>query len=164
NENNFNIVTLKNEINMLNSDILKYVGNLKEALKKEIGDVDSLIKKFEEEIKKLPKSEQGIMNIQRELDVKNKMYLFLLEKKTNTLIARAGIIPQVQVIENSVSLGVVEPNKSKLKRMFALAGIVLALLISIIRKFVFEKITSVKELSNITSIPVIGGLPHLKNI
>lgn len=163
-DENFNVKMIKKKISLLISDILNYLGNLRVALEKERIKTEEYISKYKSEIRELPKSEQGIMNIQRELDVKNKMYLFLLEKKTNTLIARAGIIPQVQVIESAVSIGVVEPNKVKIIRLFILGGFLLALFIAIIRKLFFEKISNVNELSEATSLNIVGGLPYVKNL
>jgi len=90
------------------------------------------------------------------------MYLFLLEKKTNSLIARAGIIPQVRLVESTSQTGVVEPNKDRIRQVFLAVGLVIAFLIAIIRKLFFEKIQNVTELNEVTNISVIGGLPQVK--
>jgi tyrosine-protein kinase Etk/Wzc len=60
---------------------------------------------YEGMIRKLPKSQRDILNIERRLQVNEKMYLFLLEKRASTVIARAGIVPQTKVIESARSLG-----------------------------------------------------------
>ena len=159
---NENIKKKKNEINSLKKDLLIYINNLETAVNAEIADVDAFIRKNKSSIKSIPVSEQGVANIKRELDVNNKMYLFLLEKKTNSLIARAGIIPQVRLVESASQIGIVKPDKSKIKRMFLLGGIILALLIALIRKLLFEKIQNINELNEITHLPVIGGLPLVK--
>jgi tyrosine-protein kinase Etk/Wzc len=162
--NNDNVIKLKKEISILKKDILIYIDNLKKVLANEISDVDIYISTNKSNIKKIPVSEQGISNIKRELDVNNKMYLFLLEKKTNTLIARAGIIPQVRVVEKASVLGVVQPDKTKLIRLFVLGGIVFALLIAVVRKLFFEKIENVTELAETTSLTIMGGLPFIKEL
>lgn len=78
---NLMMVNAKKEIAMLINDILNYLENLNRALDSEIQVVDQFIGDYKNDIQKLPKSAQGVLNIQRELDVNNKMYLFLLEKK-----------------------------------------------------------------------------------
>lgn len=160
-EENPNIINLKKEIVMLKHDIRQYLENLKTAIEKQISLTDKYIGDYQNQIKALPKSAQDILNIERELEVNNKMYLFLLEKKTNTLIARAGIIPQVRVIETTQLLGVVEPDKTKIKRLFTLAGLILALLIAFIRKVFFERIENVASLAQVTTLNILGGVPHL---
>ncbi len=159
---NQNIIKLNKEIQTLKKDVIIYIGNLKEVFKEQIADVDFYINQNKASIKKIPISEQGISNIKRELDVNNKMYLFLLEKKTNTLIARAGIIPQVRVVESASALGVIQPDKNKLIRLFVLGGFVIALLLAVVRKLFFEKIENVNELADATSLTILGGLPQIK--
>lgn len=163
-EDNLSMIHARKEIAMLNNDILNYLENLLMALNLEIATADQFITDYKNDIRKLPKSAQGVMNIQRELDVNNKMYLFLLEKKTNTLIARAGIIPQVRIIETTVNTGVVYPNKTKIIRLFILGGFILAFLIAIIRKLFFEKIENVSDLSEVSNINIAGGIPHVKEM
>ena len=163
-EDNPNVTNLKKEITMLQNDLRSYLSNLKIAIEKGIAETEKYIAQYRSDIKDLPKSAQDILNIQRELDVNNKMYLFLLEKKTNTLIARAGIIPQVRVIEQTVSLGVIEPDKQRIRVMFLLGGFILALIIAIARKLFFERLETVAELSEVTSISIIGGVPYVNNI
>ncbi|HIP36403.1 MAG TPA: polysaccharide biosynthesis tyrosine autokinase [Crocinitomix sp.] len=162
--NNQNIIRLKNEIQTLKKDVIIYIGNLKEVLNEKLNEIDLYINENKINIKKIPISEQDISNIKRELDVNNKMYLFLLEKKTNTLIARAGIIPQVRVVESASPIGVIQPDKKKLIRLFVLAGFVLALFIAVIRKLFFERFENVTELAEATHLTVLGGLPNVKEI
>lgn len=148
----------KEELGIMKKDLLIYINNLKVALDKKNAELINIINEYKGEIQELPREIQGVDNIRRELEVNNKMYLFLLEKKTNTLIARAGIIPQVQIIEKPSSLGVVGPNKTKINRIFLLFGIVGGLLIAFIRRLFFERVQNVTELASITSLDVIGGV------
>lgn len=161
---NENIKNLKKQISGLKKDVLIYIDNLKQVVSDELFFVDKYISNNKTNIKKIPVSEQGILNIKRELDVNNKMYLYLLEKKTNTLITRAGIIPQVRLVEKASILGVVQPDKSKLIRLFVLGGLVFALFIAVVRKLFFEKIENVTELAATTDLTIMGGLPFVKEV
>ncbi|MEX1002122.1 MAG: polysaccharide biosynthesis tyrosine autokinase [Crocinitomicaceae bacterium] len=162
-ENN-TIKNLKKEIALKKQDIINYLGNLEKAVQKEMEITDQYIAKYRYNVKSIPLSEQGIINIQRELDVNNNMYLFLLEKKTNTLIARAGIIPQVRVLETPSILGAVQPDKKKLLRLFLLFGLVLGILVAAIRTIFFEKLVNVAELKQNTFLNVVGGIPRHKTM
>ncbi len=163
-EDNLTMTNFRKEIAFLNNDVIVYLENLLGAINNQIDGINQLIGNYKDNIRKLPKSAQGILNIQRELDVNNRMYLFLLEKKTNTLITRAGIIPQVRIIEKTVSTGINYPNKTKIVRLFILGGVIFAFLIAIIRKLFFEKIENVAELSAITNLGVVGGIPFIKEM
>jgi capsular exopolysaccharide synthesis family protein len=161
--NNPILLDIKKEIALKKQDILNYIKNLESALTNEIELTENMINKYRYNVKLVPLSEQGILNIQRELDVNNNMYLFLLEKKTNTLITRAGIIPQVRVLESPSTLGAVKPDKGNILRLFVLGGVVLAFLIAVFRKIFLEKLVSLDELRENTFLNVIGGIPYYKN-
>ena len=161
-ESNQNTINQKQKIAELKKDILIYLKNLKESYISKITDIDVNISLYKSNIKRIPRSAQGIDNIKRELEVNTKMYLFLLEKKTNTLIARAGIIPQVRVIESPRTLGVVAPDRVKMIRLFVLFGFILSLAIATVKKLFFEKIENVQELDGSTSLTIVGGVPLVK--
>lgn len=158
---NPNIERAKSQLANLKKDVLIYLTNLLGALDDEIALTQSYVDEYRSKMKRIPFSVQGVANIQRELDVNNKMYLFLLEKKTSTQIARAGIIPQVKVIEKARNLGVVAPDKSKIKNLFLLAGVLIGFFIAFINKVFFERIQNVNELARETTLNIIGGIPHV---
>jgi capsular exopolysaccharide synthesis family protein len=161
-ESNLNMIQQKQKIAELKKDLLIYLKNLKETYNSRISDIDSKIAISRSNIKRLPRSAQGIENIKRELEVNTKMYLFLLEKKTNTLITRAGIIPQVRVIESPRTLGVVAPDRTKIVRLYVLFGFILSLIIAVIRKIFFERIENIQELDAVNSLTIAGGIPFVK--
>ncbi len=161
-EGNFYIEKLKSEINSLKRDALIYINNLEESTKGKLKIANDYLAKNKSKIKQIPESTQGEANIKRDLEVNTRMYLYLLEKKTNALIARAGIIPQVRLVETASNMGVVQPDKRKIVNMFLLGGVLLAFFIAILRKLFFEKIENVSELAESTSLSVLGGLPFVK--
>ena len=111
----------------------------------------------------MPLSERDLASIQRKLEVNEKLYEFLLEKRANTFIAKSGIVPQTKVIEKARTVGVVGGKDKMMILIFILVGFLLSMLISIVIRLFFEKISQVKELSDLTTIPILGGLPLLKN-
>ncbi|MBK6526930.1 MAG: polysaccharide biosynthesis tyrosine autokinase [Crocinitomicaceae bacterium] len=158
------VIKAREEIGAMKKDLLIYIKNLKMVLEEKTLELDKMIGTYKGEIQEMPRSIQGVDNIRRELDVNNKMYLFFIGKKANTLIARAGIIPQVQVIEKPSSLGVVGPDKARINRLFLLSGIVIAFFIAFIRRLFFERVQNVNELASISNIDIIGGIPLLQKI
>ncbi|MFT4600395.1 MAG: tyrosine-protein kinase Etk/Wzc [Arenicella sp.] len=163
-ENHPQIERLKREMVEIRKDILTYLKNVRSALDKSLINNRKEIEKYKKEIQGIPGSLQGVQNIQRELDVNNKMYLFLLEKKTNTQIAKAGIIPQVQFIEKPSSSGLIGPNRSRLRNLFLLAGLLIGLVVATVRTIFFEKIENIEELERISNLPVLAGIPFLKDL
>lgn len=143
----------------LRKDILLYMLNSQNFIEKNLQTISAEINFYEEKIKNFPKTQRQIANIERKLNINQSLYQFLLQKRAETVIARAGIVPETKVIERARSIGIVKPDKQKITGTFMSIALGLALLVSLIRFFFFEKYENIAELSKSTKLPVIGGLP-----
>ncbi len=155
---------LKESIVTQKKDILIYINNTKEAIKAKIKDVIVEITYFEKLVKKIPKTERDLLSINRRLQVNEKLYMFLLEKRANTFIAKSGIVPQTKVIEKARVVGAVGSNVNNILFGYIFGGILLASLITFVKAIFFYKYEDIKDLTDNTSIPVLGSLPFMKEL
>ena len=146
------------EIGLLKNNILTYINNSKTGLTQRITDLNSQIGNYTAIIKTVPRTERDLLNIQRKLDVNQKMYSFLLEKRASTMIARAGILPETSVIEAAHSVGIVAPNKRKILYYFLVISSIISLVLVFIRTTLFSTIENIMELKRLTSLPVLGEI------
>ncbi|NNK81033.1 MAG: hypothetical protein HKO93_06015, partial [Flavobacteriales bacterium] len=158
-EDNIGIKQEEVRIDSMRTDLLTYIDNSRFAIKGRIGDISNTIAEYEYKIRSIPGSQRDLVEINRKLKVNEKMYTFLLEKRANTVIAKAAIIPQTSVIEKSRSVGLVAPDKERILLMFIGSGMILALFIAFIRLIFYERIENTRELKEATDIPIIGGIP-----
>lgn len=161
-ENSPPILELDRRIARVKKNLLVYIGNLRVALQKKIHDFNGEIQTYISDIKTLPYKQKGLLNIQRKLSVNENMYLFLLQKRSNTSIAKASIIPETKVIESARSMGLVKPLRKKILTSYMMFGAVLGFLIIMIRSVFFARIDSVEELKSKTKLPVIGEVIFAK--
>ncbi|MCB0814609.1 MAG: hypothetical protein KDB87_15790, partial [Flavobacteriales bacterium] len=145
-------------IRLTRANLLVYIGNTRTALRQKIGDVGGQIADYESLIRGVPKTQRDILNIERKVQVNEKLYLFLLEKRANTVIARAGIIPQTKVIETARSLGVVRPDKVKILYSFIVGGVVISLLVVFVRVMFYDRIENADQLKEVAHLPVFGEI------
>ena len=163
-DNNPNIANLKQNIRRLKQDLLIYITNSRKATYKLLENLNNESNTFISKFKYIPPKQREILNIQRRLDINQKLYSFLLEKKANTRIARASITPNVKVIEKPRNLGIVKPDKSKIRNTFLSFGLGISILIIIIRTLFFVKISDEEHLKELTNLPLIATVPYQKNI
>ncbi|MCB0794328.1 MAG: polysaccharide biosynthesis tyrosine autokinase, partial [Flavobacteriales bacterium] len=144
---------------MLNrGNLLTYIKNSKIAFQQKILDQEQQIADYEAMIRAIPPSQRDILNIQRRVQVNEKMYMFLLEKRANTIIARAGIIPQTKVIESARSIGIVHPDKLKILYTFLVGGLVLSLMLVFVRVMFYDRVENADQLRDLTHAPVYGEI------
>jgi len=151
------------QIQDLKEDLLLYLDVRKQALseRKEILRYDVI--EYREKIKNIPKSQRDILNIQRRLVVNEELYSFLLSKRAETVIAKAGLVPETKIIESARPVGSVYPNKLRMNLTNMLIGLLLAVLLVLVRVLFFQKITNIGQLQTLTDISILGSIPKVQN-
>ncbi len=162
-DNNPAITDVKANIKKIKQDLLVYINNTRKATVLNIDNIDKEIYKYINEAKLIPGKQRDVLNIQRKANVNEQLYNFLLQKRANTKIAKASIIPDIKVIESPRDLGVVEPNKPAIQKKIMSFSVVLSVIIIILRAFFLSKITTVNHLKELTDLPLVGVFPFVKD-
>lgn len=151
-----------NNIKKIKQDLLIYINNVRNATKLKIDNINSEISRYVAEAKSIPPKQQDILGFQRKLNVNEAIYNFLLEKKANTRIAKASIVPDAKIIETPRNIGEVSPDRSALKKNFLTVGFAFSIIIILLRTLLFTKIKDLEHLKELTTIPVVGVIPFIK--
>jgi capsular exopolysaccharide synthesis family protein len=117
-------------------------------------------------IKKLPATERELITIQRDYEVNNTVYTFLLEKKAETGIARASNISDNKIIDRADIVNAVQimPRTYRNNLKALLFGILVpGILISLLYYF-NNKIIDNDDILKRTRAPVIGYISHSESI
>jgi capsular exopolysaccharide synthesis family protein len=162
-ESNPLIMDLRASIKKIKQDLLIYINNTRKATNLQVESLNREILGYINEAKLIPGKQRDIVNIQRKASVSEQLYNFLLEKKASTKIARAGIVPDVKIVERPRYAGIDSPDKPKIEKQFLSFGLIVSIIIILIRVFVFTKINTVEHLKETTNLPLIGVLPFVKD-
>ena len=162
-ETNPIVIDLKSTIKKIKQDLLIYLNNTREATNKQIENLNKEIVIYINEAKQIPGKQRDILNIQRKSAVNEQLYNFLLEKKANTKIARASIVPDLKIIEAPRNVGVDSPDKSAKQKQFLSLGLLISIIIIAIRAIFYSKIKTADHLKELTDLPLIGVLPFVKD-
>ena len=147
-------------IQLLRNDILKYIFSTEKAIGEKIISIDEEIAFYTNLLHGVPRNQREMLNIERKMQVNEKMYLYLLEKRAETIIARAGIVSEIRTIESAHSIGIVKPDKVKIYYSFISIGLLMAVIIGFFRAIFFSNIDNAEELRAITAVPVLGEIFH----
>ncbi len=140
------------------ANLMMYLKNTRKAINDRIAEVDKTINDYTGLLKGVPENQRGLLNIRRKLGVNEKLYQFLLEKRANTVIAKAGIIAQTKVIEKSRVLGIVRPDRVKILYTFMVGGVILSMVLVFIRVLFYDRLENADQLRDATHLPVFGEI------
>ena len=162
-KSNPGLAMLDKQLEVKKLNLLYYINNSREAIKAQKAELKKQIDKFEGVITGIPIKQREVLSIERNLEVNQKMYSFLLQKKAENTIARAGIVPESKIIESALSIGIVKPNKTKITYTFIAVGFLISLLIIFVRTSFYETIETVEELKQKTNITILGEVMYSDN-
>jgi capsular exopolysaccharide synthesis family protein len=162
--NNPSILILEKVLTDKKLTILNYINNSRTAIVSQKQELKKQVERFESKIGNIPIKQRELLNIERNLEVNQKMYSFLLQKKAENTIARAGIVPQSKIIESALSKGIVKPNKSRITYTFIGVGFLVSLLIIFIRISFYETVETLDELKQKTSLTILGEVMYAEHL
>lgn len=138
----FNALQLQNKLNLVQLDIRKTELSLYQNTEEE--EVSSEFKK-----------------LNRYYTMYDNMYQLILGKRIEIGIAKAGTVPNFQVLSRPSSPSIpISPIPSNIYVIGVSLAFTLSLMFVIIRYFFQNKINNVKELSKILHVPILGIVPE----
>ena len=124
-----------------------------------LNDINKRLYNLSSEIGNLPRTEQRLLNIERNRQMNNETYTFLLTKLTEAQLAKAANMPDNEIIEEAASMGMVVPDRNKFFILIALIGVFLPILIVFLKIFLNDKVQEIDDVKELSALPVIGQLP-----
>ena len=122
-------------------------------------------KKAEAKITKLPKKQQILLKLEREIKVADAIYIDLLNKIQEFKIAKASTVGNAYVVDIAdIDESYVKPNRKRILIIGALLGGILGLSMVFLRKSLRNAVENPDELEKATDLPVYATVPFSKKI
>ena len=155
---------VRKQIYHIQQNIMKNIKNMKLRVAQKIQSLEKLKASYKMKLDSLPTKERKLVGLKRDYEVSSKIYDRLLKKKSENQMIKVAIQSDYRVIDYAKNTQAIPV---KPKRLFSiLAGILIGLILGIaqafIRNYFDDKISSKKELEDLTSLPLYGMLPEVK--
>lgn len=140
--------------------------NIKASFAKTLENVDLRIRDVERNMEKTaaklgaaPVSEREFLNLQRQQQLKQSLYLFLLQRKEEVSIALANSFPKGTIVDSAFTLS--EPLGMSNKVILLLAfffSLIIPPVLLFLRRLVTNEIESRSDVEKATDIPLLGEM------
>lgn len=157
-EKNLFLGQIENKIRLQKQAIIENVKNNLNTLNLTQNELEYRENKLSGEISRLPRTELNMVSMQRQFNLTDQIYTFLLEKKAEAAIAMASNYPDYEILEpaRDVTASIIAP-RSSLNWIIALfMAFMIPTVYIILRNFFNEKITSVRDVERIIGQPVMN--------
>jgi tyrosine-protein kinase Etk/Wzc len=156
------LVDVDNQVKDIRKSLLENVKNLKAGSEIALRDISQENRKLSAKLMNIPALEKNLIQISRDRNVQEQLYLFLLQKREESAVALASTVKDSRTIEDPRSIGQIGPNRSKIFAMAAAIGFLVPLMFLIIRDFFDNKVADRKEVEAKTKAPLLGEISYLK--
>ncbi len=161
-EKNPIVVNINEQLKTLNENIYQGLDNLESSQKISLDALNRQDARINSRLYSAPKQERQYRDIQRQQQIKEQLYLYLLQKREETAITLGITDPNAKTIDSAESLP--DPVAPKRKLIY-LAGIFIGFLVPIsfiyLAELLDSKIHTKEEVEKVLRIPIIGDIPKL---
>lgn len=157
------VILLETQLEKVRTSLVENLYNIKKAAT----DVNNRLKQnyyaVQGQVTTIPRKERQSIEISRQQGIKEKLYVFLLQKREDAAITRASAIAGSVSLDPAVtSAAPVKPNKTNIYRFAFILGILIPVLIIYAKDLLNDKITTRSDISRNLNIPVVGEIAHHK--
>lgn len=163
--NNPSVQLLVSTLTNLRNNIINSVKGYKKQLKTTLVQSESAQREAEGSFASLPEKEKVLRSIERQQNLKESLYLLLLQKREEASINLAVTIPNTKIIDYAITdIYPISPQKNKIILIAFFIGFGIPFGILFILFKLDNKIYTAADVENISTVlPILAELPSLKD-
>lgn len=159
-EKNLQVQTLQAQLDEYRSKIIESISNIKAVYSNAYNAAYKQYNTSVSNLKQIPEKQKQLLEIERQQGIKEKLYLFLLEKREESAVSRAAAIGKSASIDGAKSGGPVNLKNSNVYLMAIFLGLGIPLLIVYLMDLFNDRVTTRDEILKYTETPIIGEISH----
>jgi capsular exopolysaccharide synthesis family protein len=147
-------------ISLIKKDILKTIDNSRQTQAISVRFINDQIKIVEQQLHKLPRTERELISIQRNYSLKESLYVFLLQKRTEAGLSEASTTSDIVVVNPPMAGSAISPKIWLNYAVAILIGLLLPLTLFVGAELLNTRIQSREDIESYSSVPIIAGVGH----
>lgn len=149
---------LDNQLAELREAILLSIQTIRRELTARRNTLRERLAPIERQISAIPTNERELLQIMRQQQIKEQLFLFLLQKREETALTVAAQVSNSRILDPPANKGAVSPNRRRIMLMWLLLGFGLPTGVIYFRELLNNRIYSEKEIRRMTSTPFLGQI------
>ncbi|MDF1560991.1 MAG: polysaccharide biosynthesis tyrosine autokinase [Bacteroidales bacterium] len=150
------------KVEQARESLMENVNSSINQLKISVGDVEGRIADVEKQLGRLPGTERRLIQIQRDFDLNNTVYNFLLERRAEAGIAMASKVSDSKIIDEAEPYNAmrIRPKTRQNYMMALILGLLIPAVFIILIDLMNNKVIDKKDIERATKAPILGFISH----
>lgn len=159
-EENPALQKLNQQIDAARKAIASSIGMSRRGLEIQRDDVKAQNLTAQSKISNLPRQEREFIEIKRQQQVKESLYLFLLQKREEASLTMAVTVPKGRMLNAPDSAAYTGPRSAIIMAIFLFIGVLIPVLLVFLRDLFNITVNSRALIEKATDIPILSELGH----
>jgi len=159
-EDNPYMQNLNAQIARAKADMLAGLRSLKKSLLISKSKLESQSNTIAGQVRNVPAVERTYLDLARQQQIKQELYVFLLKKREETAISKTSNISNCRIIEPPISLEPISPIKVNVIGYAIVLGLLIPAGSILLKEKLYTRIISKEQIRSATSVPIIGEIGH----
>lgn len=157
------ITKIDNQLLALRASLNESLNNLITSLKIQTQSLKSNIDNYSSNLASMPESERKYKDILRQQQIKENLYIYLMQKREEAEIAMAATVSNIKLVDSAYStIKPIKPKKTASMFVALLIGLSFPILLIYIRDLFDNKIHTTEDLGFL-DIPILASIPVNKS-
>jgi capsular exopolysaccharide synthesis family protein len=157
------IVNLDEQLVNLKGNISKSIGSIKNSHQITISSLKKQDALFSSKLFSAPKKERELTDITRQQQIKQSLYLYLLQKREEIGISLGITTVNAKIIDSAYGSGYpVAPDKTMIMMSALFIGLLIPFLILYVSDVIDTKVHKREDIEKVLKLPILGDIPSVK--
>lgn len=155
------VASINEQISYVKQSLLENIVSIKSSLEIYKKNITDNLTAQEARVKTLPEVEYQLVVLQRQRAIKEQLYNYLLQKKSENAILLASTVSDNKILDDAVSSKErVKPKTAVILFYSLVLGLLFPCVVVVLRESLNSRIKSVTDVENNANVPVIGIIPN----
>lgn len=160
-EKNPIVINLNTQIDAIKGNLNQSLNNLKSSTQITLNSLNREDQRIRSQIFATPRKERQFRDITRQQNIKESLYLYLLEKREETAITLGMSSPNAKIVESAyTSTTPISPKKNIVYLAAFLLGLIIPIGTIYVSDLLDTKVHTKKDIAEILTAPFLGDIPR----
>ena len=163
-ESNPALINIEHALSSTIGNIQAAVSNMEKSLLINRDNLAKEAERYSARIIAAPTQEKMLTSIMREQEILSAISQFLLQKREENAIALAVTVDNAKFVDRAIVDKLASPDKKMILVLWFLIGLIIPAGIILLRSWLQFKIVSSSDVTELTSVPLIGTISRIKSV
>lgn len=149
------------QMESLRGAILNSLKNIRQGLQIQKSDLINRDRAYTSQIYDVPERERKYVEIKRQQEIKEKLYIYLYQKREENALTLASTVMPAKTIDAPITSGPIAPKKRRIMLIAIAIGLGLPFLIIFFMDYLNDEVKDLREFQSVVKAPFLGHVLYI---